>query len=476
MTLRKKILPNFFLQILVLLAASYIWVQGIDLPAAIQWLFTASGVAIFWYAARHVPFPSLFHWFVLSYVALFYFYPILLPIFDIPFGFDAEVVAGYAFLTVGGIHLFIVSYEMGRRKNQFKDPAVSDHYKVHHKRFQRMLWALVLMNLLGVILIMLDAGSLSYGTIQEMMNSRRDERRLASSGLSLLGSYAIFFGSLGYALLPIYVGKHKWGGILAIGVLILVDVFLIIAYRVRTPVVLHLIAVSVGILYLKHRVAIVRVTPLEGLRRIDSRQLIKKMAVVLFVVGMLGMYVRAVRGYIGNTNDLAFLKQDLTKIIELAIALDSALGGDLGYTPTVFRVIEYVPDRHEYLGGQSYYRLLFTLTPRFVWADKPDNTGLIVGRWFFPGTVVQSNPPGVMGDLYINFGYAGILGFILFGLVFARLDNASSIAYYLAVAASFATIFHFVRGAFTNIVLQFIVLYIAGLIIERYILVRKHES
>ena len=478
MTLRKKAFPNLFFQGVLFLCSGYIWLQSIADPGTIQLLFICSVLSLGWYTARYVPFPSFFHWFALCYVALFYFYPILLPALDISFKAPDYVVAGYALMTVGGIHLFVIAYELFRKKRGFRDPDQSDVFKINQSHLRLVVFGLVGVNVLGALLMIVDAGSFSASTIMNMIQTSRADRKIESSALSLLGSYLIIFGGLVFVLLPIYAKKEKMQVLIIASVLIVVDLFLMIAFRARTPIVLHLIAVSVGLSYFRHRVVLVKpkqVPQFTGLMKINSRKILVRMAVFILIVGMLGLYMRVVRGFIGNADDLSFLKTDLATTVEFALAVDSAVGGDLGYTPTVFKVIEYVPREHEYLAGQSYYRLFFIVIPRFIWSEKPPNTGIIVGRWIYPGTVVQSNPPGIMGDLYINFGYAGLIGFIIFGFIFATFDNSTSLAYYITVATSFGLIFHFARGSFTNIVLQLVVMYVAALVLQRILLARTQE-
>ena len=476
MTLRKKILPNLFLHVLLLVSSLYMLVQGIADPGTVQLLFIASVCCTGWYAARHVPFPSLFHWFLLSYVALFYFYPILLPALDISFKASDRVVAGYCFMAGGGIHLFVLTYELMRKTKGLKDPTEKDAFHVVESRLRVVVLALVAINVTGALLMIVDAGSISVGTIVDIMTTSRADRKIESGALSLLGTYCLIAGGLAFVLLPVYAQKSRSQTLMLALLLIVLDAFIMIAFRARTHLILHLIAVSVGIMYLRHRVVLVKGTkkkPKGGLKAINSRKTLVRMAFFIFFVGIFAMYMRLVRGHIETAKDLSILRQDLSTAVEFALAFDSAVGGDLGYTPTVFKVIDFVPEQYEYLKGQSYYRILFTGIPRFVWADKPDNTGIIVGRWIFPGTIVQSNPPGIMGDLYINFGFLGILGFIVFGIVFAKIDNSKSLAYYLMVATSFGVMFHFARGAFTNPVLQIFILYFAAHFLQRYMLDRS---
>lgn len=479
MTIRKKILPNLFLHALLLLTAWYMLVQKIAQPGLVQLLFIASLCCMGWYAARHVPFPSLFHWFLLAYVALFYFYPVLLPAFDISFKAPDRVVAGYCFMAAGGIHLFIITYELMRKSKGLKDPSMADAFHVSESRLQTAVFVLVSINIMGALLMIVDAGSISMSTVMDIMTTSRADRKIESGAISLLGAYCLIAGGLAFVLLPVYARKNLTQTLILAAVLLVLDAFIMIAFRARTHLILHLIAVSVGFMYLRHRIVLVRPKGKKerksGLREINSRKTLVKMAFFIFLIGVLGMYMRLVRGHIGTADGLAILKQDMSTAIEFALAFDSAVGGDLGYTPTVFKVIDFVPEQYDYLKGQSYYRIMFTGVPRFVWSDKPDNTGIIVGRWIFPGTIVQSNPPGVMGDLYINFGFLGILGFVAFGIIFAKIDNSSRLAYYILVATSFGLTFHLARGAFTNPVLQFCILYLAAFILERFLLVRSQD-
>ena len=476
MTLRKNILPNLFLHALLLMTSLYMLIQAIAQPGNVQLLFIVSLCTVGWYGARHVPFPSLFHWFVLCYVTLFYFYPVILPALDISFKAADHVVAGYCFMTVGGIHLFILFYELTRSTKGLKDPTPEEAFVIRLSRLRIAVLGLLGASVAGALLIILDVGSLSVGTLMDMANTSRADRKLESGALSLLGSYLVIFGGLGFVLIPVYAREKFIQAVLITCVFILVDAFLMLAFRVRTPIVLHLIGISVGFLYVRHRVVFAEKPKVKKKKRprvINSRQTLVRMAFFILIVGILGIYMRMVRGFIGHANDLSVLRQDLSQAVEFALAVDDAVGGDFGYTPTVFKVIEFVPNEHDYLRGQSYYRLFFIGIPRFIWDDKPLNTGIIVGRWLYPGTIVQSNPPGVMGDLYVNFGYLGILGFIIYGCLFAVFDNKKSLAYYIMVATSFGSIFHFARGSFTNIILQLLVLYIVSVLIQRFILVRE---
>ena len=85
--------------------------------------------------------------------------------------------------------------------------------------------------------------------------------------------------------------------------------------------------------------------------------------------------------------------------------------GVFGYSDIIYRLIEKFPSMHGFLNGQSYYRVFFTLIPRYLWPDKPENTQRIVAYIINPGIINQTTPPSIVGDSYINFGIYGNFSF-----------------------------------------------------------------
>jgi hypothetical protein len=72
-----------------------------------------------------------------------------------------------------------------------------------------------------------------------------------------------------------------------------------------------------------------------------------------------------------------------------------------------------------YQGGWTIGYIFLSYVPRIVWADKPDmTTGLWVTANFGSGPGIASHTaPSWMGELYFNFGWAGIvIGMIIMGI------------------------------------------------------------
>ncbi|WP_412063077.1 O-antigen polymerase [Rubrivirga sp. IMCC45206] len=117
------------------------------------------------------------------------------------------------------------------------------------------------------------------------------------------------------------------------------------------------------------------------------------------------LIVTALRPKRTTTADL-----DVTEAIGLDLAIELTVGGRhfLDLTRTS-HVIAGVPDKLRYQYGQTYFTWVTTPIPRSMWPEKPTlGSGPIIGPRIF-GTSGSGVPPGLVGELYLNFGYIGIV-------------------------------------------------------------------
>ena len=84
--------------------------------------------------------------------------------------------------------------------------------------------------------------------------------------------------------------------------------------------------------------------------------------------------------------------------------------------------MDEVPRRHEYLYGETYLIELVNPIPRFLWAEKPMGFGVTYARWRGYDTLAggPNLSPGILGEMYANFGLAGIVLVSLAGGVLCR--------------------------------------------------------
>jgi len=85
-----------------------------------------------------------------------------------------------------------------------------------------------------------------------------------------------------------------------------------------------------------------------------------------------------------------------------------------------------VPGEVGFLYGQSYYVQVVNPIPRFLWKGKPKfDTGLYMARLKGhvdpeTGEPTMTNSPGLIGEMYFNFGLAGVIGLSALGGWFVR--------------------------------------------------------
>lgn len=432
------------------------------------WLcFVLSALVLLLFGIRRLTPVSVLTWFLLTYSGLYYIHPLL-------FALTSDELAGrasfptYVFLTLAGVHLFLIGYLLTNQRSR----SILINPRPITIRLQLvglLIWGLVALGWLGIGLRVF-----SFGSLATALSASRVA--LKQGAYSLLSEYFFLFFSPAFFLLPTYLkvkrGVTPW---LAVASLVVAEVLLFYLTRVRTYLVAHAISVLCGLYFTyyipqshKNR----RKALLSGGHFVQwltrqRRRYFVYWSVAMVVVALAAMSLRFIRGYLepGVTGRWALSVVDV-------IAL-SVRNGDLGYTRNVLDVIEYVPARHDFLYGQSYWRLLLVLVPRSVYPHKPPNTQQIVGSWFKPEVEVYSLPPGIMGDAYINFGLWGILVFLGIGLVYGRLDRVTGVGSFIFNGVSFVQVFHWVRGGFTNPVLQLIFLGLVAYVIDAILTVRR---
>jgi hypothetical protein len=112
-----------------------------------------------------------------------------------------------------------------------------------------------------------------------------------------------------------------------------------------------------------------------------------------------------------------------------AMSIPQAVLGNrnwLGITKTA-HVLEAYPAELEFEKGRTLWTWVVAPIPRTLWPDKPViRYGIILGQEVFEiGGLQTGVPPGMIGELYLNFGYLGVLGGMLgFGMAL-RLVYAS---------------------------------------------------
>ena len=94
------------------------------------------------------------------------------------------------------------------------------------------------------------------------------------------------------------------------------------------------------------------------------------------------------------------------------------------------QIIENVPDKMNYQFGKTLFLWTVAPIPRTMWHDKPEiSIGRVIGEKIYEkrteDTAAGGVPPGFIGELYLNFGYLGVIaGMFVLGLALKLYYNA----------------------------------------------------
>ncbi len=122
------------------------------------------------------------------------------------------------------------------------------------------------------------------------------------------------------------------------------------------------------------------------------------------------LYVQTLASY---TASGAFLGHFHSSLDAMSVRLDMLL--------PVAWVIDQTPRNKPYLGGETYYPILFKLIPRLIWEGKPKEVKDLGQRYGFLPELNEINAFKIhhVGEMYANFGALGVLlGMLLLGALY----------------------------------------------------------
>jgi len=126
------------------------------------------------------------------------------------------------------------------------------------------------------------------------------------------------------------------------------------------------------------------------------------------------------------------------------------------------------PSAHRYLGVDAFTPVLLAPVPRSVYAGKPLPTAAIFTQQFAPSFYDAGStvPATAFGEMYIAFGYVGIiLGGLALGYVLRRVYDARyrSTRHLFVCVATSALVLHYLRGEFFGVVIPGLIVGVPGL-------------
>ncbi|MBY5163593.1 hypothetical protein [Salsipaludibacter albus] len=148
-----------------------------------------------------------------------------------------------------------------------------------------------------------------------------------------------------------------------------------------------------------------------------------KTLVTVFVLGFVAaVALQGVRAANQRGVDLAADPLGLGRSISTAVASGKSLS--VGVTGMV---VQRVPEQFPYQYGRSMVSWTYAAVPRTLWEDKPPvRLGPQLGAPVFGQSEERRTgvPPGILGELWINFGVLGVgVGALVWGLAIRTIDD-----------------------------------------------------
>jgi oligosaccharide repeat unit polymerase len=144
-------------------------------------------------------------------------------------------------------------------------------------------------------------------------------------------------------------------------------------------------------------------------RRVSGRRLVAlSLAAVLLVFGF--GYMRIVREYAQSLS--------LGEAIEAGARTDplTVVGGDFSEVENFVALKQLVPDDLPRLDGRSIWEVPGAFLPRQIWSDKPKPVDFELAEAIYGGGTQAGTPFTLAGELFWNYGVAGVLiGMALLG-------------------------------------------------------------
>lgn len=427
----------------------------VQTPAVSVPLFVVHAVVLLWIAWRVVRRQPLTAMFIIAYIGMYFPNPVALVMDWVPReGSTTDTILHRSnIMILVGIDLFVFA-ALRLRFARF-DANKMGRWHLDGARLE--MCKMMALSICGVTAVVLVVGLVAFGVNPFTVAKTFRSIGGAHSLLYLVAKYVFFLLPLVVFLVGIRRASIQMLYLPPVLTLFVVH-FLI--YRTRTLVVAAVIAWVVGQVAKRSFLSI-------GYGSAARRgTLVLRWAVVVAVplLAVVGVSLRYAR-YVHSLQDYSLDEKRLTYIIGSTFA-----GGDLGYSVFLRRAMTLFPESESYLWGRSYYRLLFTPIPRRIWPGKPENTQRVFARVLDPalGDTGTTIPAGIVGDLYINFGYAGVAGMLVFGVFFGR-ERYRGLTDIIFLAGSGCWIFHLVRGGFTNPVVTMVMIWFLSYVFSRMI-------
>jgi hypothetical protein len=224
--------------------------------------------------------------------------------------------------------------------------------------------------------------------------------------------------------------------------------------------------------------AVAMIVAYHTLRQRVSPARLVALGAVLLVVG--SAYVIYVREFI-PLGELHTLDTSESWPVLLWVLVAREFAGNFVQLQALTLIVDLVPSVMSFQNGQTLLAMLTVAIPSAFFPDKYPTAPGVFTMAIDPDRVVREGttlPPGLIGELYMNFGFSGVLfGLMCFGAVFGwirgvqrrRGRDPRTVILYALVVAMMA---HYVRGELVSPTVLLLIFLLPAAMALRYVLER----
>lgn len=174
--------------------------------------------------------------------------------------------------------------------------------------------------------------------------------------------------------------------------------------------------------------------------------------------------------------EVVTFKDELSFSQNLIMKFGNFFLGNFMQVQTVSIIMDSYPAKYSFIYGSSFLMVFLIWIPRVIFPNKPLTAAgdFTISLWpeafYRNGTTL---PPGLVGELYMNFSWLGIIiGIFLigrfYGFLWEKLANSKNDFFYSVTAVIFVSLMlHFFRGELSAPLLSGIFFIIPGIILKK---------
>ncbi len=303
---------------------------------------------------------------------------------------------GLSLLSAGMLCLVIGYHLRLPRWSLFRRLLMPRNQRWHGPRLQFVLFALTIVSLACLVMFIVAAG-VRFTSLEDLSSKRFVSEAGSTAQRMFDVKYYLYRGAsiskfiVYLALIWILAKKKPFRSIVG---------WLLLAAVLQTVLLFFIMNTRANIALLFLDMAVI--SYYMGMRLTLAPMFIGGVAVCASLLAML--YSRSgTDANIGELMEKTFCSRDLLDVTKTC------------------HIINAIPDKMDYRNGEMLYAWMFSWIPKSAWEQRPmwAECGLFINQKVYGDTLgISGVPPGMVADLYWNFGIVGIpLGMLLMGIL-----------------------------------------------------------